>query len=322
MNQVKTVGKEVLRRMSLHNVTVTSAGIAFYGLLALVPTLTALVAIYGLMADPAEIESQIADATESLSENAAATITEMLEGIIDEVKGSATPVLIGSIVIALFSASGAVQKLLGAIKMAYDYEDDRPGWQVRIGSYLFTAAAIIFVAVLASLISVVPQVLDRIDLGGAAETTIGLVRLPAAALLFVGALTILYRYGPGRKPRTPWINIGSLVGGGLFVISAIGLSVYSSYIGSLPASYSVLGSVAAIMLFLQLASLSVIIGAEVNGIVEPASEDVAASTGDVEPSDRRAEVAKPVEPMSFAQALAAVAALVLLSRGGKNSDRG
>jgi membrane protein len=315
MSQVKAVGKELLRRMTLHNVTVTSAGIAFYGLLALVPTLTALVAIYGLVADPAEIESQIADTTESLSENAAATVTEMLEGIVNEVKGSATVVLIGSILIALFSASGAVQKLLGAVKMAYDHEDDRPGWQVRIGSYLFTAAAIIFVAILASLISVVPQLLDLVDVGGSAETTIGIVRLPMVAMLFMGALTVIYRYGPGRKPRTPWINPGAFVGGGLFILSAIGLSIYTSSIGSLPASYSVLGSVAAIMIFLQLAALSVIIGAEVNGIVESTADEPAVA-------HRQPVVVEPAEPVSFAKAMAGVATLVLLGRGGNSGNDG
>lgn len=308
MNRFKTIGKELLDRISSHNVTVTAAGVAFYGLLALVPTLTALVATYGLVADPADIESQIADITESMSESAATTVEDMLEGIVEEVKGSATVVLIGSILIALFSASGAVQKLLRAINMAYEYEDERPGWMVRIGSYLFTAAAIFFVVILTFLITVVPQLLDRVDMGGAAETAIGIIRLPVVALLFIGGLTVIYRYGPGRKPRTPWINVGSFVGGGLFIISAIGLSIYSSRVGQLPASYSVLGSVAALMIFLQLAALSVIIGAEVNAIVEPATNEATTSV-------RTQVVPKPAQPVSFAKALAGVAALILLGRG-------
>lgn len=299
--------------MRVHNVTVTAAGIAFYGLLALVPTLTAVVATYGLIADPAEIETQITDATESLSDNAAETVEDILTGIVDEVKGSATVVLIGSILIALFSASGAVQKLLRAVKMAYEYEDHRPGWQVRIASYLFTAASIALVVVLATLITVVPQLLDLLDLGGAAETAIDITRLPLAAILFSGALTILYRYGPARQPRTPWLNPGAFVGAGLFILSAIGLSIYTSSVGDLPASYGILGSVAALMIFLQLAALSVIIGAEVNGIVEPATDEAAAP----EPVST---VTQPAEPVSFAKALAGVGVLMLLGRGG--SDKG
>lgn len=313
MRQLTTIGKELLRRMRLHNVTVTAAGIAFYGLLALVPTLTALIATYGLVADPVEIEEQIADLTESLNENSAATVNDIVTGIVEEVKGSATVVLIGSILIALFSASGAVQKLLRAIKMAYDYEDHRPGWVVRIVSYLFTAGAIVFVVFLATMITVVPQLLDLIDLGGAAETAIGVTRLPVVAVMFGGALTILYRYGPDRKPRTPWFNPGAFVGGGLFILSAVGLNLYTSFVGDLPASYGILGSVAALMIFLQLAALSVIIGAEVNGVVGPAAEEAAASEPDP-------PLTRPAEPVPFAKAFAGVAALILLSRGSNNDS--
>lgn len=314
MNRIKVIGKELLERMSLHNVTVVAAGIAFYGLLATIPTLTALVATYGLVSDPADIESQIAEVSGSLSDSAAETLQELLNGIVNEVKASATPVLIGSILVALFSASGAVQKLLGAINMAYNYVDDRPGWKIRIGSYLFTAAAIVLIAVLAALISVVPQLLAQIEMGGVAELAITILRLPLVAVLFVLALTILYRYGPGRRPRTPWINPGSFVGGGLFILSAIGLSIYTSSAAELPASYSLLGGVAVIMIFLQLAALSVVLGAEVNGIIEPAPAEenrrTAATTTTV--------VKEPAEPVSFGKAMAGVAAIVLLGRGGND----
>ena len=42
------------------NMSIIAAGCAFYALLALFPAITALVSIYGLVADPATIEQQIA----------------------------------------------------------------------------------------------------------------------------------------------------------------------------------------------------------------------------------------------------------------------
>src|SRR5688572_1916390 len=41
------------------NLTIVSAGVAFYGFVAVVPALIAVVAIYGLMADPAQVTQQI-----------------------------------------------------------------------------------------------------------------------------------------------------------------------------------------------------------------------------------------------------------------------
>ena len=68
------------------------------------------------------------------------------------------------------------------------------------------------------------------------------------------------------------------------------------------------------MIFLQLAALSVIIGAEVNGILEPAADEAVA--GEAAAQEQSPYVTQPAEPVSFAKALAGVAVLVLLGRGG------
>jgi uncharacterized BrkB/YihY/UPF0761 family membrane protein len=44
------------------NVVLLAAGVAFFGLLAMVPALVALLSIYGLAADPDRIDEQLVDA--------------------------------------------------------------------------------------------------------------------------------------------------------------------------------------------------------------------------------------------------------------------
>lgn len=304
---------ELKRRIGAHNVVVIAAGIAFYGLLTLIPVLTALVATYALFSDPAEIESQVADAASALDGSSQELISEQITNIVNDMQGSATAVIVGSILLALFSASGSVQKLLAAISAAYEVTESRPGWQVRLLSFGFTAAAIIGVVVLLSLISAAPLVLDRVDLGSGAELAIGLARIPIALIVFVFGLTVLYRYGPDRRRRTPWRNPGALVGGGLFVLFAIGLSIYTNSVGGLPASYGLLGSVAVLMIFLQLTAVAVIIGAEVNAAVEP--DDDATST-DWSIDGRRPvdEVVADARPLSFGQAVGGLIALFVFGR--------
>ncbi len=310
---MKTTLLELKRRIGAHNVVVVAAGIAFYGLLTLLPVLTALVATYALFNDAAEIEEQVADAAATLDESTKDLITEQITGIVSDMAGSATVVVIGSILVALFSASGTVQKLLAAVNMAYEHTETRPGWMVRLMSFGFTAAAIILVVVLLSLISAAPLVLDRVDLGSGAELAIGLARLPVALIMFMIALTILYRYGPGRRPRTPWRNPGALVAGGLFLLFALALSIYTSRVGGLPASYGLLGSVAVLMIFLQLTAIAVIIGAEVNGAVE--SSAAAASTRQVGGGRRPVnEITAKAEPLSLGQAVGGLIALFLFGR--------
>lgn len=56
--------KQVLLRVkdeiSGDNLSIVSAGVAFYGLLAIFPAIAALVLIYGLFADPADVQRQLA----------------------------------------------------------------------------------------------------------------------------------------------------------------------------------------------------------------------------------------------------------------------
>ena len=339
---------EIKRRIAAHNLVVSSAGIAFYGILALVPTLVALVSIYGLVTDPEEISEQVTEyagsldeATKQLLEDQLRSIVGAEEAVADEpvdesVAGRAGRIgaLAFGILLALFAASGAVQKLIGTVAIAYETVDDRPGWKRRLIAYGFTTGAIIGICIIGFVLGVLPAILDRVDLGGA-ESLISVLQLPVMALLFAGALTILYRYGPDRVPRTPWRNPGAIVGTLLFIFFAIALSIYTSRIGDMPASYGVLGSIAVLMIFLQLTALAVIIGAEVNAAVEmgalpeaatnPAAASVSTvrGSGALVPASRTANGVggansaandEPAQPVTFGKALAGLAALAALAR--------
>ncbi len=331
--------KEIARRIKAHNVMVTSAGIAFYGLLAIVPTLIALISIYGLVTDPAEIEQQVADAAGSLDSTTKDFITEILTGIVgdsDEPDGSvgAWLSLIFGILVALWSSSGAVSKLIGTVAVAYEAPEGRPGWRLRLMAYGFTAAAIIGVAVMALVIAAAPALLDQTNIGDGAAAAISVLQFPLLGLLFGGALTVLYRYSPDRSVPTPWKNPGAVVGTLLFIFFAIAFSIYSANVGLLPASYGLLGSIAALMIFLQLTAIAVIIGAEVNSAIEVGSVSPAtvastatgaASGSALVPAGPIASAGSPTDgeaadrpTLSFGTALAGLVALFALARGLKD----
>lgn len=295
-------------RVKRHNVVVAAAGIAFYGLLALVPTLVATVSIYGLVnqGNEQEIKQQIEDAAGSLD----GSTKEFIENQLTEITTSDGNLLalILSMALALFSASGAVQKLMGTISIAYESVETRPGWRLRAVAYVLTLGAIVGVVLMVVVIGVVPAVLANVNLGGPAEAAIRIGQLPLLAVLFVGALTVLYRLAPDRLPRTRWLNPGSWIAAALWILFAIGFSIYSANIGRMPASYGLLGTVAALMIFLQLTAIAVIVGAEYNAEREhqPDSAPIVAITE---------QASVPAEPLGLAKAVAGLAALFLLGRG-------
>ena len=320
--------KAAFARFKSHNVLVTAAGIAFFGLLALVPLLVAMVTIYGLVADEAQLASNIKSLSENLDEPTADFIGAQLETIVDASKGATgITTLATSIFLALWSASGALSKLMLTVSVAYDTveSDTRKGWQVRGLSYLLTLGAVLLVGLLVGALGVIPAVLSRANLGRAAEIAVNVGRIPLVVLLFMGALTVLYRYAPDSKPRTGWLNIGSVVGTVLFGIFTFALSYYVNSAGGLPPSYGLLGTVAVLMIFLLLTAIAVIMGAEVNAVIEGTEERAdalaqqhlvaAQAAGNTVPGKRAKAIPTTTEPIPFGKALAGVAALFFLGRG-------
>ncbi len=314
-------------RLGAHNVAVVTAGIAFYGLLALVPSLVAVVSIYGLVnqGNEDEIKDQIAEAAGTLDESTLAFVEGQLTDITTS-DGNVLALVVG-LVLALYSSSGAVQKMMATIATAYEAEENRPGWKVRLLAYALTVGAVVGIVALVTLVGVIPAVLDAVDLGGPAEALIRILQFPIAAVLMAGGLTVLYRYGPDRSPKTPWFNIGAVVATVVWMLFAALFSWYASNIGAMPASYGLLGTVAALMIFLQLTALAAIIGAEVNAVVEQSRAEAGAELG-AGGAPVTALAARgglrgggdtngdtPVRPLSLAQAIGGLLALFVLSRG-------
>ena len=75
----KDVALRVKGEVKDDQVPLLSAGVAFYLLLALFPALAALVSLYGLFADPAQVSQQVGDLTGTLPQEAQSLITDQLE---------------------------------------------------------------------------------------------------------------------------------------------------------------------------------------------------------------------------------------------------
>ncbi len=306
------VAKELPKRLKKHNLVVIGAGIAFYGLLALIPTIIALISIYSLVTDPNDVATQISDLTADMGDQDMATlINKLVSEAADEASGDAgiTALVIG-ILLALFSASGAVQKLMATITTAYEADEQRKGWKVRGLAYLMTAGALVGVVVLSTLLGAVPALAGEVGLGTAAARAVTVLAYPVAFMAMAFGLTVLYRYAPDRAPKTRWFNPGAIVGTLLFLLFAFAFSMYFRVAGEMPASYGILGSIAALIIFLQLATIAVVLGAETNSIIEGYRASGEAPVG---PNEIKRV---PTEPIGLGKAVAGLAAIFVLGKGG------
>lgn len=301
-----STAKAVLKRFKLHHVQVISAGIAFYATLALVPTLIAVVSVYTIVTDPTEIAEQIDAVAGDTDPATADLIKSQLESAVAEAKGSGPTALALGIILALWSASGAVQKLMLSINLAYGATESRKGWKVRGLAYLFTAGAILGAVAATLLLGALPEIMRTVNLSGPTQVAVNILRFPLMAALMVLGLTLFYRFAPDRSPRTPWKNVGSIVGTSAFFVFSGLFALYFRFAGSMPASYGILGGIAAVIIYFQLCAVAITLGAETNGEVEEATTLDVAAGGTAEPTGN---------PLGFTTAVAGLAALFLLGRG-------
>lgn len=78
------------RESRTDNVTMLAGGVAFFGFLARFPALIALIVLYGLVADPADVTRQLASMAGTLPSSAQALITEQLTSVTQTSGGALT----------------------------------------------------------------------------------------------------------------------------------------------------------------------------------------------------------------------------------------
>ena len=270
------------------------AGVAFFGFLALFPSLIALVLAYGLFADPSTIATQINSLGSALpTEVKDLIVTQLTEQ--SQRTGALSVTVIISLLLALWSASGGVANLVLAINTAYDETDDRPIVKKRLLALALTLGAIVFMIVLVTLIAVLPIVFSIFD-GGPLRWLVQVVRWVLIAVLIMIALAVLYRVAPDRDaPKMRWASPGAIVATLLWLIVSLGFSLYVTLFASYAKTYGALAGIVVLLMWLWLTSYALLFGAEINAEAE--QQTIKDSTvGPAKPLGQRGAVAADSRP--------------------------
>ncbi|MPY80039.1 MAG: YihY family inner membrane protein [Actinophytocola sp.] len=253
---------QILRRgmkdAKADNVPLLAAGVAFYAFLAIFPGLVAALTLYGLVADPSQVTSQLSRVLPNEAQPLISQVTAT--------SGAALTVgLVVSVLVALWSASSGTTKLMAAVNVAYDEREGRGGVKLRAIGVALTVAAIVFLLLSVALVAVVPGILNALQLGVVVQVVAGVLRLALLAGLIMVALAALYRVAPDRDaPRFRWVTPGAAIAATLWILGSAAFSLYVNLFGSYSNTYGALAGVIVLMLWLLLTSYVVLLGAEIN----------------------------------------------------------
>jgi len=253
------------------HISVMAAGVAFYAFLSIFPAMSALILIYGLVADPAVIERQIAVLSGVLPQEALSLLSDQLHSLIAAPPGKLGLGLIVSLALALWSATSGTGTLMQALTIAYEETETRGviGFYGRaIGLTIGVGA---FGLVSLFLIAVVPVLVDYLPLPQAWRDLIALIRWPILAVLVLVALGFAYRLAPARQaPCWHWFSPGTIAAALFWLVGSAGFSFYVGHFASYNKSYGSLGAVVVLLMWFYVSAYIVLAGAELNAEFEKA----------------------------------------------------
>src|SRR5690606_33037011 len=111
--------KDVLLRtkesVKIDNVPLLAAGVAFFALLAIVPAMVAAVSVYGLVADPEDIQANVDDLLSAAPAEVQNLARSQLESIVQSSSSGLRVGAVVGLVVALWSASSGMKNLIAAV---------------------------------------------------------------------------------------------------------------------------------------------------------------------------------------------------------------
>ena len=242
---------------------------AFYALLALVPGLIALISIYGLVADPVDIERNVVDALKGSPAEVQDLISSQLRSITESSAGKTLFAAIAGAAIALWAASSGMKHLISAINLAYDERETRGFLKLRGLALTLTIGAITFLVIAFGAIALLPSLIAETGMPTAARWLIAGTRWVVLIGGMLLGLSILYRHAPDREnPRWSWASPGAAAATILWIVASLAFSIYTANFGSYNETYGSLGAVIVVMLWLLITAFAIILGAELNAELE------------------------------------------------------
>ena len=264
-----SLGLEALRRLFADEAIPLAGNIAFRTLFSIFPFLIFLTALAGFFgnADLAEkvVSFLLSVAPEQLVHPLASEIRSILTV-------PRTGLLSLAALLTIWSAMGGVDSIRVGLNRAYDLKENRNLFWLYGQSVLFVIGSAIGLLMIALLIVFAPiglAVLDRFapDLRHN-FTILNQLRYPIAIVILIAGLQLCHRILPAKRLKTLDVLPGVILTVVVWIALASAFSAYLVNFNSFASTYASLSGLFAAMFFLYLAALVLILGGEVNRVLQ------------------------------------------------------
>lgn len=258
------VGVAVFATAGEKHLGLIAAGVAFFGMFGIFPGLAAIIAIFGLVADPVVISEQLTLMEDIIPDDAYRLLDAQISGLVRAPAQTLGWATVLSILLALWSCRAAVGALIGGLN-AIAGQRQRNTFIQLVVALLLTFALVFLAIVAVNVVIVLPIIMAFLPLPTGTAWLLEGLRWVVALCVLLAGLGLLYRFGPVRiERRGRWLTVGALVVVVVWVAASAGLSFYLTNFASYNEVYGSIGAVIGMMLWLYVSAYLILLGAALN----------------------------------------------------------
>lgn len=270
----KLVGKRALYEFTDDGCTDLAAGLTYFAVLSIFPAIIGLVSLLGVFGQGESTTQAFLQIAEDLGADPQSSGYTFIEGFINsqqQSSGAGLALAIG-LLGALWSASNYVNGFSRMMNRIYEVPEGRPVWVLRPMMVLITAVVLLLVVVLGlSFVLTGPvaeSVFGVVGLGDLATTIWAWAKWPAAALIVIFIIRLLYWATPNVKLPRNILSPGAVLAFLIWVLASAAFAFYIANFGNYNATYGSMAGIIVFLLWLWLTNTVLLLGAEIDAEAE------------------------------------------------------
>jgi len=271
----KTFGKLLWTKVNTDDVLNRAAILSFYFLLALFPLLLFLIALLGSFADAGtELRHNLLTYLRAIVPVSA---SDLINTTVDEIsKKSSGGKLSFGLLTSLWFASSGMGAIIEGLNVAYDVTETRPWWRRTLLAIVLTIAlAVLIITALALMFygsRIAEGIANHYDFGAAFTAAWAVLQWLFVLIFVFIAFVLIYFFAPDlHEQQLRWLTPGAAVGVILWLLVSFLFGSYLNFYNTYSVVYGSLGAVIILLLWFYLTGVTILIGGEVNSIIEHAA---------------------------------------------------
>lgn len=270
--------RQLYRKCSTDAVADNAAAVGYYFLFALFPFLLFVVTLCAFLPLATPVEEFLDRARPIVPAQAMALVEEYLAGLISRRRPQLLTV---GLLLSFWSASRAVDAVRRVLNLAHGVPESRSRLRTELLSWGLTLTGVLLATAAAS------TLLAGSGLGLRIARTLGVqsaflsimpwLRWPALGAIFMVAAGLAYWLLPDVKVRFRFVAPGAAAGALTWVLVTWGFGHYAAGFGDYDVTYGSLGGVMVLLTWLFLSAFIILVGGELNAVLERARPAVKTS---------------------------------------------